>query len=358
MNIYRQIIDNVFEGKRLSWDVLRQCPEFDVLYGNWENQAWHCEGTTDKHLNLMLNLLFGEFKSQLTQKEFILVYLAILWHDIRKPQSKSIGNDGLIHNYGHERLSSCYFRDFLQQAYGDNITDLNYYRELWNKVISFCFFHMEKKLDFYTTNRAKYCLGCVGKENFNAFATLLHIDSHGAINDAVNPTRDEYLSAFKFFDGQCKAPELKKEGFSLSLCIGASASGKSTYAKQFGELTKSMVVNTDQIREEILGNVNDQTQNGRIFDIARRRVNDFLGKKQSVIVDATNMTYKDRNGFINIGNKYSVPILAHVFLTPLSKCIERNSLRERKVPEEIIKRQYERMEPASYFEFHAITTHF
>ena len=58
----------------------------------------------------------------------------------------------------------------------------------------------------------------------------------------------------------------------LFLMVGLSASGKSTIAKGLAEDYKAVIVSSDAIREEICGNVSDQSKNEEVFKIFHKRI--------------------------------------------------------------------------------------
>lgn len=129
------------------------------------------------------------------------------------------------------------------------------------------------------------------------------------------------------------------EKVKLFIMVGVSGSGKSTKARELSENGGFKVVETDSIRKELTGNESDQSQNGKVFFVAKQRVRDHLRENRNVIFDATNLSIKDRREFVDIGKEFSAEIHAHVVKPALSVSISRNLLRDRKVPVEIIEKQ-------------------
>ncbi len=125
----------------------------------------------------------------------------------------------------------------------------------------------------------------------------------------------------------------------LFIMVGISGSGKSTHAKKLSTETNSELVETDAIRGELTGNQSDQSQNGKVFFVAKERVKSFLSQGRDVIFDATNLSIRDRREFVEIGKSFNAEIHAVVVPTELSIAIKRNSGRDRKVPNEIIEKQ-------------------
>ena len=83
----------------------------------------------------------------------------------------------------------------------------------------------------------------------------------------------------------------------LIVNIGIPGSGKSTFSnkvvKKYGD--KVVVVSTDEIRKELLKDVNDQSKNDMIFKIAEDRIIEALKQGKLVIFDAINIRTKFRN---------------------------------------------------------------
>lgn len=124
----------------------------------------------------------------------------------------------------------------------------------------------------------------------------------------------------------------------LYVMIGVSGSGKSTIAKRLG----ATVVSTDEIRGELFGNEADQRDPGKVFDIAYLRMNYNLWLMRDVVFDATNTTTRAREALIE-AIREPCRIVAVLVNPPLDVAIERNSKRERIVPESVIRRQYEQL---------------
>ena len=123
--------------------------------------------------------------------------------------------------------------------------------------------------------------------------------------------------------------------------VGLSGSGKSTRVKEC--YPNATVISSDSIRETVFGDANDQTHNGQVFDIMFRQSIIALKAGQDVVYDATNLSSKRRRNLIkNVAAAVGceVEYIAHVVVTIYENCLARNAQRERKVPDEVIKRQF------------------
>ena len=139
--------------------------------------------------------------------------------------------------------------------------------------------------------------------------------------------------------------------------IGISGSGKSTYANGLKTSLNAQLVETDAIRQELTGNAEDQSKNAEVFNIAKKRVNDYLSQGKNTIIDATSLTVRDRRDWIKIGKENNAEVRAYFIDTPIDTCKIQNKKRRRKVPEEVIDRQASKLYPPVKDEgFDSVTT--
>lgn len=92
----------------------------------------------------------------------------------------------------------------------------------------------------------------------------------------------------------------------LILPIGISGSGKSyIYNKDYKDCVQ---VSPDLIREELTGDISNQTKNKEVFKLAFERVDEYLNKGQDVFFDATNVNKSQRKNFTDkyIGTEVEV----------------------------------------------------
>ena len=157
------------------------------------------------------------------------------------------------------------------------------------------------------------------------------------------------------------------------LMVGLAGSGKSTIAKEieyaihmsspkhdeYGRADKVVLISSDDIREEILGDVNDQTQNDKVFSHIHKLIKQAVRDYNHIIVDATNLTIKNRRALLNcLDDKKDYHKIAYIVNTPIEKCKDNNSKRDRKVPEYVIDNQAKKFEiPFANEGFNSIFLH-
>lgn len=127
----------------------------------------------------------------------------------------------------------------------------------------------------------------------------------------------------------------------LYIMCGLPGSGKSTFAKELAEKENAIIVSTDSIRQEFYGNEEIQGDTEKVFKKAYIDILNNLNRNNNVIFDATNINFKSRIDIVKRYKKYADKIICVFRATPYEVCLERNSKRDRKVPEQVIRRMYE-----------------
>jgi len=79
----------------------------------------------------------------------------------------------------------------------------------------------------------------------------------------------------------------------LTVTLGMTGAGKTTWLKD-----KSPVIETDDLRVELLGNIDDYTQEALIFGTAAKRVSDLFDTHDTVYFGATLVNSKKRIPFL------------------------------------------------------------
>lgn len=135
--------------------------------------------------------------------------------------------------------------------------------------------------------------------------------------------------------------------------VGISGCGKSAYGEKLkNKIGNLEIVCPDDIRKEILGDVNKNNYN--VFKIANERIIEAIKNNKVVYYSATNLTKKNRKNILEIAKEYDQEVVAVVFLTcwrpdicearvskDLSKGIDRsNTLVKDDNGDTIIRRQF------------------
>lgn len=131
----------------------------------------------------------------------------------------------------------------------------------------------------------------------------------------------------------------------LIMLVGIPASGKSSYARQNYKDYK--IYSSDELREKLFNDVNDQVHNNELFRYIHKNIIKDLKNGNNVVYDATNIYSRNRRKFLNKLSDIDCNKICVVFNVDVGKCKLRNSTRERKVPEEVIDKMYNKIETPS-----------
>lgn len=124
----------------------------------------------------------------------------------------------------------------------------------------------------------------------------------------------------------------------LIMLCGLPGSGKSTWVENNKEKLNAVVHSSDAIREELLNDINDQSQNDLVFNTLHKRVKEDLLNGKNVIYDATNLNRRKRISFLREIRDIPCEKVCMLFATPFECCKKNNSNRERKVPEHVLEK--------------------
>jgi protein phosphatase len=123
----------------------------------------------------------------------------------------------------------------------------------------------------------------------------------------------------------------------LVVLVGASGSGKSTWAAQL--FRADQVLSSDAFRELVSGDAADQSATREAFRLLHAAARARLRRGLLCVIDATNLTSGSRRGLLRLAREAGRPTVAVVFDVPLERCLAQNARRaERRVPEAVVRR--------------------
>ncbi|MEV7080310.1 polynucleotide kinase-phosphatase [Streptomyces sp. NPDC093516] len=112
---------------------------------------------------------------------------------------------------------------------------------------------------------------------------------------------------------------------SLVVLIGASGSGKSTFARRHFKPTE--VISSDFCRGLVSDDENDQSATKDAFDVLHYIAGKRLAAGRRTVVDATSVQSEARRQLIDLARQYDVLPIAVVLDVPEEVCAERNAAR-------------------------------
>ena len=113
--------------------------------------------------------------------------------------------------------------------------------------------------------------------------------------------------------------------FCLVALVGATSSGKSTFAHKYFKPTE--ILSSDFFRGMVSDNENDQTVSGEAFDLLYYAANKRLDNMKLTVIDATNIQKSARDKIIQTAKAQNVHAAAIVLNLPEELLQERNKAR-------------------------------
>ncbi|WP_435228658.1 polynucleotide kinase-phosphatase [Streptomyces sp. Tue6028] len=125
---------------------------------------------------------------------------------------------------------------------------------------------------------------------------------------------------------------------SLVVLIGASGSGKSTFARRHFKPTE--VLSSDFCRGLVADDENDQSASGDAFDVLHYIAGKRLAAGRRTVVDATSVQQESRRQLVELARKHDVLPIAIVLDVPEDVCAARNAARTDRadMPRRVIQR--------------------
>ena len=124
---------------------------------------------------------------------------------------------------------------------------------------------------------------------------------------------------------------------SVVLLIGASGSGKSTFAAR--HFPAEAVISSDRHRGLIAGDESDQGANDVVFERMHQAVEERAAAGLLTVIDATNTRGPARSEIGWHAHRHHRPLVAIVLEVPAETCLHRNAARIRPVPNRVIRQQ-------------------
>lgn len=135
----------------------------------------------------------------------------------------------------------------------------------------------------------------------------------------------------------------------IYITIAIPLAGKSTWTNKFiAENPDTVIICPDDIRKEITGSITDQTQNGKVFELAYNRFNKAIHDKvPNIIFDGTNINPRTRDQILSYKTPWTkfhyvvFPVSLQTALERKKKDADRIAKGERSdVPDDVIERFY------------------
>jgi len=129
---------------------------------------------------------------------------------------------------------------------------------------------------------------------------------------------------------------------SLVVLIGASGSGKSTFARKHFKPTE--ILSSDYFRALVSDDENDQSVNAPAFELLHQTCAQRLALGKLTVIDATNVQPDSRKSLLDLARRYHVLPVAVVLDIPAAQCEEWDRLRtNRHVGARVIRNHHQQL---------------
>jgi len=136
------------------------------------------------------------------------------------------------------------------------------------------------------------------------------------------------------------ATSLEIPDFCLVVLIGATGSGKSTFAAR--RFLPTEVISSDRCRGLVSDDDNDQSVSGDAFELVAAIAEKRLKHRRLTVIDATNVRAADRRAWVALARRWHALPVAIVIDPGLDVCVARNAARpDRTVGEGVPRRMIE-----------------
>lgn len=305
-----------------------------------EDSPYHREESVWIHTEMTREALYSKMASHfgLTPQEYLIVDTALLFHDVGKPPCLTVNfkeERGWFNSfYNHELRSARMFETFYVSNYAlfkDWLSVEDAYKVMWL---------IENHLPYYaieTSRQANYLKTAVHHQFEGRDVVMwahLMSDTYGRISDDAESKRNktwEFCESMPCAD-LLQLPELKQDAPQLLILIGASGTGKSSFAAQkIAEgfaycnwdmyrvklaLQKGIPPYTNEIDLYAAAYEYVDTHRSEFSRYAQVEFVKIMKDYHNVVVDNTCLTAKRRAEFVNQAKNRGYKVSA--VLTPVS----------------------------------------
>jgi predicted kinase len=163
---------------------------------------------------------------------------------------------------------------------------------------------------------------------------------------SIAPASQGRAAAAASTPAQVATPQRPSKGV-VVLAIGLPGSGKSSWFKRHNVTPLS----SDLLRALLFDDPTEQRFQDLVFSNLRSMLKArLIARRPMNYVDATNLSSHERGGWIKLAKDYGYEVQAVFFDVPVEVCVARNQRRERKVPEDAMRRMAAKLKQPSFDE--------
>ena len=352
------------------WSAIeKNCDWFRDMEQVPQDPIWHAEGNVQIHTKMVCEALISLPEFQLlNEQDKHIMFTSALMHDIEKRSTTTEAfknGRNCIVAPKHAERGEVTARRLLYKEF-----DCPFHvKELICKIVKW---HgkplhsvSEKTLVNLATQAPPYLLAMIAKADIlgrtctDAEEHLERIEFFSMLAEdlkcLMGPRKFEndlaeyiYLSTGGYID-YIPFDETKFEVVMMSAVAG---SGKDTYIAN--HLKGWGVVSLDDIRIELGVKPTDTSGNGRVIQLAKERAKEYMRRRENFVWNATNITAQMRLQLIDLFMSYVGKVTIVYVEVQYKTLVSQNSSREAAVPQDVIDKMVNKVEPPVREEAHKV----
>jgi predicted kinase len=359
---------------------IEDIPEFKLMQDCNQSPPHHLEGNVLIHSNMATQIVLRLMEEEhITRREDqVALYLGTILHDIGKvPTSVFNEKKNKITAYGHDDAGVPLANEFLKKYFPEvpyqgreqilRLIENHMHPRRWMQEGTTV--NKMKMLSLATNTKLLYLLsqadtlgrkaadmkdGMMALEEFKQncqdlgiwkkqyrVPLAVHLDNASYSLARWNILMNDAPEDQTTYDEAREMMGKPIPHFQLMLMVGAPGSGKTTVREQLQKQYPTLkVLSMDDRRKKVCGDANDQSKNAQVFGWQERELRKAMKERQSVLVDATNPTRRLRKVLWSIARENGALCSAIYFDLKLETLLARNAAREKRVPDDVVKRFY------------------
>jgi putative nucleotidyltransferase with HDIG domain len=341
---------------------------FAAMANCLQSPEHHAEGDVLTHTKMVVAELTSSLEWQrLPRERQVRLFWTAVLHDIGKPATTRIGDDGLLTSRGHSRTGALIARNLLWHARAPYA---------WREEI--CALIVAHQLPFWLTDREdplRLAIETSWRCNTQDLITHATADARGRLcTDKEGILQSVAMSDLQFEEAEClgtpkafanthsrieyfnrpdRDPSYashENHTFTATLMSGLPGSGKDRWIAHEGG--DQPVVSIDAIRAEL--GVRGTGKQGQAIQIAKEQARGYLRSKTSFIFNATNITRQMREPLLALFRDYGAYTRVVYVETGPQVLIKQNRNRVSAIPDAAIWKLADKLEPPDETEAHDV----